>query len=79
MRTVTVEVSLRDRIWDGLTAAPNWIKAVTAVIVAVGGFLTAWYGLPWRRRRKAAGEQPPREEPGESAGSGEDGEAESGP
>lgn len=79
VRTVSVEVSLRDRIWDGLTAAPNWIKAVTAVIVAVGGLFTAWYGLPWRRRRKAAGERPPREEPGESAASGGDGEAESGP
>lgn len=58
VRTVTVEVSLGDRIWDTLNAAPAWIKAVTAVIAAVGGLLTAWYALPWWRRRKARGHGP---------------------
>jgi hypothetical protein len=51
VRTVNVEVSLRDRIWDTLTAAPAWIKAAAAVIGALGTLLTAWYALPWWRRR----------------------------
>ncbi|MGZ8334016.1 MAG: hypothetical protein ACXWUZ_12850, partial [Allosphingosinicella sp.] len=55
----TVEVSLRDRIWDTLTAAPDWIKAVTAVVVALGGLLTAWYALPWFRRRRREKDQTP--------------------
>jgi hypothetical protein len=54
VRTVTVEVRLSDRIWDVLTGAPAWIKAVTAVVLAVTGLLTAIYAVPWRRRRKAA-------------------------
>lgn len=58
VRTITVEVSLRDRIWDTLTAAPNWIKAVTAVIAALGSLLTAWYALPWFRRRGEKDEAP---------------------
>ena len=58
VRTVTVDVSLSDRIWDTLNAAPAWIKAVTAVIVALGGLLTAWYALPWWRRHKAKGQGP---------------------
>lgn len=56
VRTVLVEVSLRDRIWDIITEAPDWIKAVTAIVVAVGGLLTAVYAVPSRRRRKAAKE-----------------------
>jgi hypothetical protein len=55
VRTITVEVSLRDRIWDSLTGAPAWIKALTAVIVALGGLFTAWRALPWRRRRETSG------------------------
>lgn len=51
VRTVTIEVSLRDKIWDGLAEAPGWIKAVTAILVALGALLTAWYALPWWRRR----------------------------
>jgi hypothetical protein len=54
VRTVTVEVRLRDRIWDVLIGAPAWIKAITAVVAAATGLLTAVYAVPWRRRRKAA-------------------------
>jgi hypothetical protein len=54
VKTVNVEVSLRDRLWDGFAGAPDWIKSVTAVLVALGGLLTAWYALPWGRRRRAA-------------------------
>jgi hypothetical protein len=54
VRTVTVEVSLKDRIWDALIGAPPWIKAITAIVVAIGSLLTAIYAVPWRRRRKAA-------------------------
>lgn len=51
VRTVTVEVSWRDWIWDAVTGAPAWIKALTAVVVALGGFFAAWRGLGWRRPR----------------------------
>jgi hypothetical protein len=52
VRSVTVDVSLSNRIWDFLVATPTWIKAVTAVVVAFGGLLTALYGLRWFRRRR---------------------------
>lgn len=70
VRTVTVEVSLRDRIWDTLTEAPAWIKAITAVVAAFGALLTAWYALPWwRRRRKDKGSAPAdRTDEGDSGG-----------
>jgi hypothetical protein len=53
VRTVTVEVSLSDRIWDLLTGLPGWIKLLTGVIVALGGLLGAWYALPRRKRNEA--------------------------
>jgi hypothetical protein len=53
VRTVTVEVSMRDWIWELINETPAWIKAVTAVVVAIGGLLTALYAVPWRRRRRA--------------------------
>jgi len=56
LRTVTVEVTLPDRIWDALTALPGWIKLLTGVLVPLGGLLTAWYALPkWKRRRAQRG------------------------
>lgn len=59
VRTVTVEVSLRDRIWDMLTEAPGWIKAVTAVIAALGTLIAAWRAVPWLRRRREASDPAP--------------------
>ncbi|HEX8061608.1 MAG TPA: hypothetical protein VF535_00160 [Allosphingosinicella sp.] len=56
VRRVMVEVSMGDRIWDIIIGAPPWIKAITAIVVAVGGLLTALYAVPLRRRRKAANE-----------------------
>lgn len=54
VRTVTVEVSVSDWLRDLLAEIPGWIKAITAVVVAIGGLLTAIYAVPWRRRRSAA-------------------------
>ncbi|HEY0412523.1 MAG TPA: hypothetical protein VGD66_05225 [Allosphingosinicella sp.] len=68
VRTVTVEVRLSDRIWDVLTGAPAWIKAVTAVVAAVTGLLTALYAVPWRRRRKAARQASAPDETGPGGG-----------
>ncbi|MEO7178166.1 MAG: hypothetical protein ABIW83_04925 [Allosphingosinicella sp.] len=68
VRTVTVEVSLRDKIWDGLAEAPGWIKAFTAILVALGGLLTAWYALPWWRRRGTAKDNKPADGTGGSDG-----------
>jgi hypothetical protein len=62
VRTVTVEVRLSDRIWDLLTGAPAWIKALTAVVAALTGLLTALYAVPRRRRRKAATQSVPPDE-----------------
>lgn len=73
VRTVTVEVSLRDRVWDIVSGAPAWIKALTAMLVAFGGLLTAWYRLPWRRREAAEDESEARQPEG-AEGSGGAGE-----
>lgn len=59
VRTVTVEVSWRDWLWDTLVEAPDWIKALTAVIVALGGLLAAWRAMPRFRRRREDKEEAP--------------------
>jgi len=53
VRTVRVDVSTRDRLWDALAAAPAWIKLLTTIVAAFGGLLAAWYALPWWKRRRA--------------------------
>jgi hypothetical protein len=45
VRTVTVEVSVPDRILDALVEAPTWIKAVTAIVLALAGLFAAWRKL----------------------------------
>ena len=48
---VAVKVSWPDRIWDALTAAPAWIKAVTAVLVALAALGAAWVPIrKWFRK-----------------------------
>jgi hypothetical protein len=43
--TVNVEVGPMDRVLDFITGMPDWIKAITAVIVALAGLVAAWFGL----------------------------------
>jgi hypothetical protein len=50
---VAVTVSLRDRVWDALTGAPAWIKALTAILVALGGLIAAWLVIRNRLKNKA--------------------------
>ena len=45
VRTVVVEVSWPDRLMDGLEVLPRWLKAVTALMVALGALLAAWIAL----------------------------------
>lgn len=73
VRTVTVNVSWSDWAMDWLVAAPVWIKAVTAVIVALGGLLTAWYAVPWFRRRGGDQPSPEKEKEEDSGGKDADG------
>lgn len=64
VRRINVEVSWNDRLLDGVKAAPVWLQALTAVVVALGALLTALYALPRWRRRKAGGAEPPPDAPG---------------
>lgn len=45
VRTVTVEVSLPDRIMDGLRALPDLLKAITAALTALAALIAAWFGV----------------------------------
>lgn len=57
-RTVDVKVRWYDRVRDGLTEAPTWIKLVTGVLLALAALLTAW----WTLVRSAKGEKSPGDE-----------------
>lgn len=49
---VAVKVSWPDRIWDAIVAAPAWIKAVTAILVALGALIAAWVPIrKWLKSR----------------------------
>lgn len=52
-RTVDVKVRWYDRVRDGLTEAPTWIKLVTGVLLALAALFTAW----WTLVRSAKGEK----------------------
>lgn len=43
--TVNVEVGPVDRVKDFLIATPDWIKIVSAILVALAGLIAAWAGL----------------------------------
>jgi hypothetical protein len=49
--TVNVEVGPMDQALDFITATPDWIKAVTAVLVALAGLIAAWFGVRNALRR----------------------------
>ncbi len=57
-RTVDVKVRWYDRVRDGLTEAPAWIKLVTGVLLAIAALFTAW----WTLVRSARGEKGPADE-----------------
>jgi hypothetical protein len=69
VRTVTVEVSLPDRVRDILTGIPGWLQLLTAVLVALGSLFAAWRAL-WRKRDKPGRNQMPEGSDG-AEGSGE--------
>ena len=52
-------------ILDMLTEMPNWLKAITAILVALAGTLAAWRGLRGKSVRKASGDKPPSSAPQE--------------
>lgn len=56
-RTVEVKVTWYDRLRDGLTEAPDWIKLVTGVLLALAALFAAW----WKFVRSAKGEKVPEE------------------
>jgi hypothetical protein len=61
-RTVDVKVRWYDRVRDGLTEAPTWIKLVTGVLLALAALFAAW----WKLVRSAKGEKVAEEkDPGE--------------
>jgi hypothetical protein len=68
VRTVVVEVSIPDRIRDTLAEAPGWIKALTAILLALGGLFAAWRKL-WSRGRSESTSDEIQNSPG-SDGSG---------
>lgn len=49
--TVKVHISTIDTIRDTLMALPDWIKLITAVLVALTALITAWFGLRRAFRR----------------------------
>jgi hypothetical protein len=65
-KTISVQVRPMDRFWDFLVAAPAWLKALAALLVAFGILLGAWFGLrrQWRNRDSSGedGAQPPKRE-----------------
>lgn len=58
-KQVTVDVPWWRYLLDALNAAPVWIKALTAVIVAGTGLLTAWAGFRMAARGRKPGGGPP--------------------
>lgn len=52
-RTVNVKVAWYDRLRDGLTEAPDWIKLITGVLLALAALFAAW----WKFVRSAKGEK----------------------
>lgn len=61
-RAVNVKVTWYDRVRDGLTEAPTWIKLVTGVLLALAALFAAW----WKLVRSAKGEKVAEEkDPGE--------------
>ncbi|NIJ18901.1 hypothetical protein FHS95_000570 [Sphingomonas naasensis] len=52
-RAVNVKVAWYDRVRDGLTEAPDWIKLVTGVLIALAALFAAW----WKLVRSAKGEK----------------------
>jgi hypothetical protein len=52
-RKVDVKISWYDRLRDGLTEAPIWIKLVTGVLIALAAMFAAW----WKLIRSAKGEK----------------------
>ena len=58
-KQVTVDVPWWRYLLDALNAAPGWIKALTAVIVAGTGLLTAWAALRMAARGRKPGGGPP--------------------
>lgn len=57
-RTVDVKVAWYDRVRDGLTEAPTWIKLVTGILLALAALFAAW----WKLVRSAKGEKTPDDE-----------------
>jgi len=55
IRTVRVDIRWRDRVWDALVAAPAWLKAIAALLTALGVAVVAWYGFLSKLRNR----QPP--------------------
>jgi len=52
-RAVNVKVAWYDRLRDGLTGAPDWIKLVTGLLLALAALFAAW----WKLVRSAKGEK----------------------
>jgi len=51
-KTITVEVRPIDRVWDFLTALPDWLKLIAGVIGGITLVVVAWMKL----RKAARGE-----------------------
>lgn len=65
---VTVGVGMLSRIRVALDAAPGWIKAVTAILVALGGLAGAWFALRRIIANRGEGAPPPADGSGDGAG-----------
>lgn len=44
-KSVTVKVRRMDSVHDFLVAVPDWLKLITAILVAAAALVGAWYGL----------------------------------
>lgn len=58
-KTVSIRVNALQYVWDVILQAPTWLKAIGALLAALGGVFTAWRAMVGAARGKAGKDEDP--------------------